>query len=92
MSGHFWDTDLAVCTGPPHYPTDHDESEENWEDLPEIFGVDELAGVLDLHANTVYSACQTDDIPHFRAGRQKIRFKKSAVENWMIEGGMSEFE
>lgn len=50
----------------------------NWDELPAVLLVPEVARALRLGKNSVYEAIRRGDIPHWRCGRS-IRVSKAAL-------------
>lgn len=53
--------------------------------------VKEVANVLGVSENTVYTMCRMGEIPHARV-RGKILFVKQVVEEWLTKGGTTQEE
>ena len=51
---------------------------------PEILTVEQVAGLLHLHAMTVYRLVKEGKLPGFKVGG-RWRFEKNALENWMVD-------
>ncbi|MGN6110208.1 MAG: helix-turn-helix domain-containing protein [Kofleriaceae bacterium] len=51
-------------------------------DLHAVLGVEDIAALLRVGRNTVYSLVARNQIPHRRLGKQ-IRFSRAAVMSWL---------
>lgn len=54
----------------------------------DIITVDELAEMLKVTRARVYTLARNDIVPTVRIGRQ-IRFERSVIEKWVLNGGDS---
>lgn len=52
------------------------------EEEREILTVKQVAQMLSIDANVIYSKCIKGDIPYFKIGKQ-YRFKKHEILNWV---------
>lgn len=47
-----------------------------------LLTAEEVAGVLGVRVDYIWSLCRADEIPHLCFGRTK-RFRRSAIEEWL---------
>ncbi len=47
-----------------------------------LVGIKEMARLLDVPINWLYSRTRTGEIPHYRLGKY-VKFDKSEVANWL---------
>ena len=55
--------------------------------MDEILTMKELCGWLRVHPSTIYKLVQRGQFPYFRVGTE-WRFRKDAVEHWMVQKSM----
>jgi excisionase family DNA binding protein len=58
----------------------------------EILVADEAAALLRVSRQRIYELARTKKIPTIRLGVRQFRFSKSALENWLANGGNTEDE
>jgi len=54
----------------------------NWDSIPEILKVDELAVFLRINRMKAYELCRSKDFPCFRVNRS-IRIHKAGLKKWI---------
>ena len=51
-------------------------TDENWEDVPSLLKIPEVAALLRVHPNTVKTMISEDDLPSILVGKRERRIKK----------------
>lgn len=51
----------------------------------EVWKVEDVAAYLGVPKKTIYNKVAQGTIPHVRIGERTIRFRKSAIEQWLAE-------
>lgn len=60
----------------------------DWEDVPVVLRVEEVAGLLRCDPSTVYSMVRAGELPHRRVGRV-LRFDRDKLAAWLADSGES---
>lgn len=57
------------------------------QELGKTMDVKEVAQMVGLCKDSIYSLARQGKIPHFRATNKKLLFHEDEIKRWMMEGG-----